>query len=490
MAEATASTTADSTTAARPRETEPSTRQRWTLFAVMAGTFIAIMDSFIVNVAIPSIRADLDASYAQIELAVAGYVLVYGLLLVTGGRLGDLFGYRRMYLAGLALFTAASLACGLAPSPELLIAARVVQAAGAALFYPQVLSVLQTAFTGKAQARAFSIFGATIGLASVAGQLVGGALVSADLFGLSWRPIFLINIPIGAATLLIAAAVLPAARGTVRPSLDLRGVALLSTALLLVSIPLVEGQAAGWPLWAWGMLALSVPCFVAFTLWERRLAAIGGDPLVPPSLFRLPGFAGGNVLALAFFAGNAGLFFVLTLHLQGGMGYSPLVAGLTFTPLAVAFVAASLLAPRIQERIGMRVLTLGYAVNAAGTLMLLGCALAFDTGLSGWIMAPALAVIGFGEGLGVSPLFGAVLANVPQRDAGAASGVLETTTQIGMSFGVTVLGLVFGVVLGAGAGLAVSTTAFTAALVGNLALAVIALALMPVVLRDQRTTTV
>jgi len=487
VTEATAAA-ADSAAAVRSGPAQRPARPGWILFAVMAGTFIAIMDSFIVNVAVPSIRADLDASYAQIELTVAGYVLVYGLLLVTGGRLGDLFGYRRMYLAGLALFTVASLACGLAPSPESLIAARVVQAAGAALFYPQVLSVLQTAFTGKAQARAFSIFGATIGLASIAGQLVGGALVSMDLFGLSWRPIFLINIPIGVATLLVASAVLPAARGTVRPRLDLRGVALLSIALLLVSIPLVEGQAAGWPMWAWGMLALAVPGFAAFTLWERRLAAAGGFPLVPPALFRVPSFAGGNVLALAFFAGNAGLFFILTLHLQGGMGYSPLVAGLTFTPLAMAFVAASLLAPRMQERMGLKVLTLGYAVNAAGTLMLLGCALAFETGLTGWIMAPALAVIGFGEGLGVSPLFGAILAKVPQSEAGAGSGVLETTTQIGMSFGVTVLGLVFAVFLGSGTGLAASTTAFTAGLVGNLVLAVVALALMPVVLRGRSTT--
>lgn len=455
----------------------------------MAATFIAIMDSFIVNVALPSIRADLDASYAQTELAVAGYVLVYGLLLVTGGRLGDLFGYRSMFLAGLALFTAASLACGLAPSPEFLVAARVVQAAGAALFYPQVLSVLQTAFDGSVRTRAFSVFGATIGLASVAGQLVGGALVSADLFGLSWRPIFLINLPVGVATLLLAAAVLPAARAAARPGLDLCGVALLSAALLLVSVPLVQGQAAGWPLWAWGMLVLAVPGFVSFAVWERRLAGTGGLPLLPPSLFRLPGFTAGTVLALVFFAGNAGLFFVLTLHLQGGMGYSPLVAGLTFTPLAVAFVAASLLAPRIQERVGLRVLILGYAANAAGTLVLLGCALAFGSGLSGWIMAPALAVIGFGEGLGVSPLFGAVLARVPQSDAGAASGVVETTTQIGMSFGVTVLGLVFAVGLEAGAGPADSTTAFTAALVGTLVLAVAALALAPAVLRGRREPT-
>nr|WP_263364091.1 MFS transporter [Nocardiopsis deserti] len=450
---------------------------------MMTGTFVSIMDSFIVNVAVPSIRSDLNASFAQVELAVAGYVLAYGLLLVTGGRLGDIFGYKRLFVSGVVVFTAASLACGLAPDPSTLIMARVLQAAGAAMFYPQVLSIMQTSFADETKVKAFAIFGATIGVASIAGQLVGGILVSADIFGLSWRPIFLINLPIGLLTLIGALAFLPSVRGTERPKLDLRGVVLLSSALLLFTIPLVEGHTSGWPLWLWVVLAASVPAFALFVFWERRVSRSGGNPLIPPGLLRLPTFATGNILALAFFAGNAGLFFILTLYLQNGLGYSPLIAGLTFTPLAATFVVASLTAPRMQKRRGLRVLTLGYAVNALGTAALLGSVIAFGTDVNAWILVPSLATIGFGEGLGVSPLFGAVLKDVPEREAGAASGVVETTTQIGMSLGVALVGLVFLTVLGTAEGLAIHTSAFTLALVVNLVLALAAVMLMPLVLR-------
>ncbi|GAA3756490.1 MFS transporter [Salinactinospora qingdaonensis] len=461
-------------------------RQRWMLLVAMVGTFIAIMDSFIVNVAVPSIREDLNASFAQAELTISGYVLVYGLLLITGGRLGDIHGYKKLFLVGVGLFTLASLLCGIAPTPATLIGFRVLQAVGAALFYPQVLSILQTAFTGKAQARAFALFGVTIGLASIAGQLFGGLLTSWDVFGLSWRLIFLVNIPIGLLTMIGAARTLPTLRGTQRPTLDMRGVLLLSVALLLLSIPLVEGQNAGWPPWILGMLLLFVPAFIAFTFWERRLAVQGGDPLVNPVLFRRPTFAGGNTLALAFFAGNTGLFFILTLQLQEGLGYSPLAAGLTFTPLAVTFVAASLVAPRLQPRLGMHVLTLGYGINAAGTLALLMTAFVTGTEMNAWVLVPALAVIGFGEGLGVSPLFGAVLNRIPEKESGSASGVLETMTQFGNSFGVMILGLVFFAVVGTGGTVADYSGAFIAGLVVNLALALLTLLLLPLLLRKPK----
>ncbi|WP_220447582.1 hypothetical protein [Nonomuraea diastatica] len=252
-----------------------------------------------------------------------------------------------------------------------LIAFRAVQAVGAGLFYPQVLAVLQTVFTGRTRATAFAVFGATIRL-------------------------------------------LPSGRASgIRSGLDLTGVGLLSGALLFLSVPLVEGQHAGWPVWTWISLGASVPTLAAFVAWERRLAVRGGSPLVDPALFRLRAFASGNAIALAFFAGNAGLFFVLTLQLQNGMGYSPLAAGLIFVPLAAAFAAASLLGPRIQAVLGHHALTLGYAINAAGTLALLVTAWAAGTGATGWILLPALAVIGFGEGLGVSPLIGTVLTGVP-----------------------------------------------------------------------------
>ncbi|SHF65786.1 MFS transporter [Streptoalloteichus hindustanus] len=460
-----------------------SGRGLWTLVVVLAGTFMAIMDSFVVNVAVPSIREDLRASFAQVELSISGYVLVYGLLLVTGGRLGDLFGARRLFLAGTAVFTLASLAAGLAPDPVSLVVFRVAQAVGAALFYPQVLAVLQTAFTGAARARAYAAFGATIGLASVAGQVLGGLLIHLDLFGLGWRTVFLVNVPVGLLTLLGARRTLSPTRATTAGrGLDVTGVGLLSGALLLLSVPLVVGQQAGWPTWTWISLAASVPTLVAFLVWERRLAARGGSPLVDPALFRSRVFAGGNAIALTFFAGNAGLFFVLTLQLQNGMGYSPLAAGLTFAPLAVTFSVASLLAPRLQARLGRHTLTLGYAVNALGTLALLGTAWAAGDGLTGWLLMPALAVIGLGEGLGVSPLISTALSGVPARVAGAAAGVVETAGQVGMSLGVTVLGLVFSAAVGGAqhtAEPAAVSQAFTITLVGNLVLALAALALLP-----------
>ncbi len=457
-----------------------SRRQRWTLLVVMAGTFMAIMDSFIVNVAVPSIRDTLSASYAQVELAVGGYVLVYGVLLVTGGRLGDLYGTRRLFMAGTWVFLVGSLAAGLAPEPVTLIAFRAVQATGAALFYPQVLAVLQTAFTGRARATAFAVFGATIGLASIAGQVLGGLLIHLDVFGLGWRNVFLVNVPVGLLTLAGAARLLPPDHATAtRTGLDLTGVGLLSGSLLLLTVPLVQGQHTGWPAWAWISLAASAPALGVFVAWERRLAVRGGSPLVDPALFRQRGFTAGTAIALVFFAGNAGLFFVLALQLQNGMGYSPLAAGLTFAPLAAAFAAASLLAPRLRARLGPHTLTLGYAINAAGTLALLVTAWTAGTGLTGWTLLPALTVIGLGEGLCVSTLIGAILAGVPARDAATAGGVLETAVQVGMSLGVTVLGLVFVTALGPNPDPAAHTDAFTVTLVGNLALAVTALVLLP-----------
>ena len=466
-------------------------RGLWMLLVTMAGTFLAIMDSFIVNVAVPSIRAELNATFAEVELAVSGYVLVYGLLLVTGGRLGDLFGTRRLFLTGTAIFTVASVCAGLAWDPVSLIVFRVVQAAGAAFFYPQVLAVLQTGFTGRARATAFAVFGATIGIASIAGQVVGGLLIHLDLFGLGWRNVFLVNVPIGLLTLLGAARALPAGRADGhRTGLDLAGVGMLSAALLLVTVPLTLGGQAGWPAWAWASLAGAVPAAAAFVAWERRHAARGGSPLVDPALFRVRTFAAGNGIALAFFAGNAGLFFVLTLNLQNGMGLSPLAAGLAFAPLAATFALASLLAPRLQDRLGHHVLTLGYAINAAGTAGLLLTAWLAGPAATGPLLVPALAVIGFGEGLGVSPLIGTALAGVPARDAGAAGGFLETTVQLGMSLGVTVLGLVFAAALGGHhATPAAYPGAFTTALLGNLALAVVTLCLLPMLLRRPAVTT-
>ncbi|MCI3927793.1 MFS transporter [Streptomyces sp. AN091965] len=470
-------------------------RRGWLLAVVLGGTFMAIMDGFIVNVAVPAVRTGLGASFAQAQLTVSGYLLAYGLFLVAGGRLGDRYGFRRLFLTGLAVFTAASLACGLAGSAPALIAFRLVQALGAALFYPQVLSVLQTAFSGRLRARAFAAFGATIGGASVAGQLAGGLLVQADLLGMSWRPVFLLNVPLGLLLLLGAALTLPPAPRPARPArrgpggagLDGGGTLLLSAVLALLLVPLTLGHGARWPLWSTVMLAAFVPGAALFIAYERALARRGGQAVIDPGLFTCGRFGAAGALAVAFFAGNAGLFFLLTWHLQSELGYGALRAGLYFTPLALMFVAASLAAPRLQERIGTRLLAAGYALNAAGTLALLGATAVSAARPAPAVLLGCLAVIGLGQGLGVSPLFAAALREVPAALAGAASGVLETAAQLGMALGVTLTGLAFTARPGPGTTPASGASgvfgAFGAGLAVAAVLALAALALVPRLLR-------
>ncbi|QKW11166.1 MFS transporter [Streptomyces sp. NA04227] len=449
------------------------------VLVAMAATFMAMMDSYIVNVAVPSIRADLDASVSAVEMTVGGYILVYGLFLVTGGRLGDIVGYKRMFLAGLGLFTVASLACGIAPNPESLIAFRCVQGFSAALFFPQILSIIQTSFEGARRDRALALFGVTIGLAAISGQLIGGVLVHLDLFGWGWRPIFLVNIPLGIATMVGAWLTMPGTKGAQRPRLDLPGVGLLTVALLLLSFPLAEGRNAGWPWWCFAMMVLSVPFFAAFGRWERKLAASGGQPLVSPALLKLRGYRSGNLVFLAFFACNAGLFFVLAVQLQSGLGYSALEAGLLFAPLGIAFTAVSLFVPKIVAKLGLHILTAGYGLNALGYLVLLLTALAAGDDVNGPMLIPALVVIGTGQGLGVSPLLGSALAEVPPQEAGSAAGVLETVGQLGMSVGVALVGLLYFSTLDDSTTQHDYAHAFTVTLVLNLGLSLLAMVFVP-----------
>ncbi|MDT0309342.1 MFS transporter [Streptomyces sp. DSM 44917] len=448
----------------------------------MIGTTLAILDSFIVNVAAPSIHTDLNTTFAQLELIIGAYVLVYGLFLVTGGRFGDIFGYRRIFVAGVLLFVAASLACSLATTAEALIVFRVVQALGAAMLYPQVLSGLQTMFKGREQAIAFGVFGATIGLASICAQLVGGMLVSLDLFDLGWRTIFLINIPLGLLAVAGAMLTLPGGRNAHRPSLDPIGGVILTLALVLLLLPLVLGREMDWPVWMIAMLVLSVPAFFAFLGWERAVGRRGGDPLVSMDLFRNGPFSVGTGIAMAFFACNSGLFLILTLALQLGLDFSAAESGLAFTPLAVAFMAASLLASRITARLGPRgVLVLGYMANAVGVLALILTTAAVGTDLSIAALAPSLIVIGFGQGLGVSPLMALVLQGVPARDSGAAGGVLETVIQVAWALGIALLGLIYFTLVGGhddAMDPETATTAFNVSLFCNLGLALIAATLV------------
>jgi EmrB/QacA subfamily drug resistance transporter len=399
---------------------EQGNNSRLLLVVVIAGAFMAILDSNIVNVAVPSIRHDLHASFGEVELVVTAYTITYACLLVTGGRLGDLAGRKNMFIAGLVIFTISSAACGAAPSAEVLIAARALQGAGAALFYPQVLAFIQVSFDGEARNRALGVFGASLGLAVVAGQIVGGSLIAANLFDWHWRTVFLVNVPIGVAAVGAAMAWLPAGRTADRPRLDLAGVLVGVAALSCLDVPLLAGRDNGWPAWMIGCLVLAAPLFAGFVAIERRVARGGGRPLVRLDLFHHPGFASGTLIAALFMIVQGGYLFVLSVYLQNGMGFSPLRAGLTFTPAAIAFFAGSLLAPRLTPVLGRSLLAFGYLLAAAG---LGGCAVivaAAGGHLQWWELAPMLALVGGGQGLGFTPLVSTVISGLEPRDAGVS----------------------------------------------------------------------
>ncbi len=424
--------------------------RRWlVLCVVLMGTFMAILDVAIVNVAIPSIRADLHASFGEIEFVVSAYTLTYACLLVTGGRLGDNYGRKLLFILGLVVFSAASAGCGLAPTSEILIGARAVQGVGAALMYPQVLAIIQVNFAGEDRAKALGIFGSVIGIAAVAGQILGGTILALDLWHLEWRPIFLVNVPLALATIAAALFILPRDEHTDAVGLDWAGVALITTALLLLIVPLLEGRELGWPLWIIACFAAAFPLFGLFVWYERRFAERGGRALVRMELFACKGFAVGVPIAALFMASYAGYLFTLALYLQVGLGFSPLQSGMTYTPTAIGFFITSLAAPRLIPLLGRQVLTVGYIVGAFGLAATATTAYAAGARLHGFELAPSLFITGLGNGLGLSPLVGTVIAGLAPQEAGAGAGVVTTTLQVGNALGVAIIGLIFFALLGA-----------------------------------------
>lgn len=414
------------------------------LLAVLVGAFLAMADFFIVNVALADIGTRLHASTATLELVVAGYGVTYALLLVTGGRLGDAFGRRRLFLAGMAAFTVTSLACGLAPTAHALVAARVVQGAAAAMMVPQVLATVQATTSGRHRLRAMALFGATGGVAAVVGQLVGGVLVSADLAGSGWRPIFLVNVPIGLAALVLVPRLMPETRSHQAAPVDKAGTALLGAAVLAVLVPLSEGRALGWPMWSWVMLATAPLFAAALVVVELRHEARARVPLVPPSLVRLPSMTRGLALAVPFFVGFGGFMFAYAIAVQVGLGWSPVKAGTALTPMAASFFVASLLTSRLLARWGRSVLTAGLAVQAVGYAVLLATVAArWPQDLRPVDLAAGFLVAGFGQGLVMSPLFGLVLSQVPADRAGIGSGVMSTAQQVALAVGATAIGSLF-----------------------------------------------
>jgi EmrB/QacA subfamily drug resistance transporter len=418
--------------------------RRWVALAVvLVAGFMQLVDISIVNVAIPSIQRDLDATYSQIQWVLAGYQLAFAVTLITGGRLGDIFGRKRLFMLGMAGFTLASALCGLAQNPEMLIGSRFLQGVMGAVMFPQVLSVIQVAFPPRQRGAAFGIFGATIGLATITGPLVGGLLIEGDLLGLGWRPIFLVNVPIGIGALVAAALYLGESRAPRALRLDLAGVVLATGGLLLLVYPLVQGRDLGWPAWTFASMAASVLVLAAFAAWERRKKAADGSPLVDLALFRQRAFVAGLLVAAIFFMGIPAFFLTFTLWLQVGLGFSALHAGLTGVPFAVGSALASTASVRLAPRLGRRILTLGTLLLAIGMGGVMWTVDRYGGGTHSWQLIPALAVCGLGLGCVVAPLVNVVLAGIRGQDAGAASGVLTTAQQVGSAVGVAVIGVIF-----------------------------------------------
>jgi EmrB/QacA subfamily drug resistance transporter len=417
---------------------------KWTpLPVVLAGTFMVVLDFFIVNVALPSMQSDLHASDGAIEWVVAGYALTSAVLLITAGRLGDQFGRRKVFSIGLALFTLASLECGIAGSAEVLVAARLLQGAAAAILMPNVLSIIGVAYTGKDRARALTAYGLVMGLAAVGGQLIGGLLVQADVAGLGWRTCFLINVPIGLAALALAPRVVPESRNEDASRLDMTGTLLVTAGLTAVVLPLVEGRQHGWPAWTWISLGVAPLILGAFVAHQRRLTQRGGTPMLDTTLFRQRSFSAGLLTQFAFWGGQASFFLVLALYLQAGRGLSAMSAGLVFTILAASYLVASMVSEGLLAKFGPRMLAAGALTLATGHALLL--AAVADVGVGGSIapLVPGLLVIGAAMGLVIAPLTTTILSGVDPQRAGAASGMLATTQNVGTALGVAVTGVIF-----------------------------------------------
>ena len=427
---------------AQPAQPGASTARSTALLAVLlTAVFMAVLDVTIVNVAGPVMERNLHATGAELQLIISAYTMAYAVLIVTGARLGAMFGFRRVFLAGVAVFSLGSLGCALAPDAPALIGLRVLQGAGAALMMPQVLSLLQMTFSGPARPKVFGRYAAVISSASVFGQVVGGALLSANLFSESWRPVFMLNVPIGAVLFWVGLRILPAGGAPTRRNLDFVGLISLAIAVVLFVVPVVMGHQENWPIWAIVALAATAPALALFVLVERRVEHRGGTPMVPARVVKAKSFAlslGSIGLAMATYGGY---LFSMVLYLEQHVGDSPLQTGLAFLPGAVTFAFASL----GSRRVG------GERAKIAATCGLVGAAVGYGAialelrggGSGGTLLEVLFAIAGAGLGTSFTPLFNSALANVASADAADASGVVATVQQLSLVSGVSLFGSLF-----------------------------------------------
>ncbi|MBX4864107.1 MFS transporter [Rhizobium bangladeshense] len=418
--------------------------RRWTaLVILLAGAFLPPLDFFIVNVALPSIREDFQASASTMQLIISGYATTYAVMLITGGRLGDLYGRRNVFLSGMVAFAAASALCGFAWSPSVLIVGRVLQGFAAAIMAPQALASINAIFPDHEKSKALSFYALTFGVASMAGLFLGGALIALNIFGLGWRAIFLINLPVIAIAAPSASIILRETRSEHPSKLDLGGALLIALALFALIAPLIEGREQGWPIWLLLMLAASPLLFLLFWRHERNLEAAGGDPILAPSLLEVPGLKRGLIAAL-FFYSLAAFWLVFSVYEQSGLGRTPFEAGLAILPAAVGFVLGPFASARILSVSGRYSAAVGMGLQAGG----LFATAALISSDHAQFLFLALFLIGMGQGIALPNLLKSVVQRVGRTQSGLASGLVNSMLQIGGAFAAAIVGGLFFSILG------------------------------------------
>ncbi|MEN9715134.1 MAG: hypothetical protein RJA35_601 [Actinomycetota bacterium] len=419
-------------------------RKSWLALAVvLAGLFMALIDSTIVNVALPSIRTSLNADESTLSWIVSGYALTFGLALIPAGRLGDRLGHKWVFIVGLVLFTIASAYCGLAQNSFDIIVGRLLQGLAAGIYVPAVAAFTQLLFQGRERGKAFAIMGSIIGISSAIGQLTGGLLIQAFGADTGWRWVFFVNLPIGIVTAIAAIRLLPGGDAHADKSnrMDWLGIVLLSASLTAVLIPLIQGQQEGWPAWIWWTMAAGIVGVFLFAVWEVFFTKRGGSALVPPRLFHHVSFTFGAILALVYFAAMVSIFFTLSLLWQGGLGHTALESGLMVLPFALGTAVFSSQSSRWAAKLGRTVLIIGAALLVVGlgiTLAILNNFAAAD--VTAWVLLPGLLIAGAGNGIFLAPNVQFIVATVDNSEAGAASGVVQTMQRLGAAIGVAVIG--------------------------------------------------